>query len=353
MFGTRRSPISGGSLRSGVTAALLLAAFAADFSDLSAQARTQAIRGVTRDSASGLPAAGALVELRGPTVVRSVRSDDAGAFRFFSVPAGDYRLTVLRIGFVEQTRTLRIADRDTSLTIALTAVPRRIGAAEIRANVPAIYGTLGGLPSLNPVVGAKVQVMGARANVVSDSAGGFFVAVPKPGIYFVRIVSPGFAEERFPVEVPKDRAVDASRILDPSATQPHPGFEHLYRELDRRIEQRGMNAAIVPGSEIRAAGSTLFEALQAARSTVIRGLRLGAVCLFVNGIQKPAWMLTAIDVDEIELVELYAHRGNRTGTLVSSSSAECGNGMRPGAGYRTGIAGDPNVVRTVSIWLKR
>lgn len=314
---------------------------------------TQAIRGTTRDSSTGQLAAGALVELRGPTFVASVRSDDAGAFRFFSVPAGEYRLTILRIGYTETARTLRLANRDTTLSIALVPIPRRLGAAEIRANVPAIYGTLGGLPNLTPVSGAKVQVLGAKANVVTDSTGAFFVEVPKAGMYFVRIVTPGFAEERFPVEVPKDRAIDASRILDPSATQPHPALEHLYRELDRRIEQRGMNSAVIPGSELRAAASTPFEAIQNARSTVTRGLRLGATCLFVNGIQKHSWLLQSINVDDIEMVELYALRGNQTGTLVSASGLDCGGGMRPRAGYQSGIAGDPNVVQTISIWLKR
>jgi hypothetical protein len=336
--------------------ALLRAVFVAAFLVTPAVALaqvTQAIRGTTRDSTTGQPTAGALVELRGPTFVASVRSDDAGAFRFFSVPAGEYRLTILRIGYSETARTLRLANRDTSLAIALAPLPRRLGTAEIRANVPAIYGTLGGLPNLLPVVGARVQVLGAKADVVSDSTGAFFVEVPKPGMYFVRIVGPGFAEERFPVEVPKDRAIDASRILDPGATQPHPALEHLYRELDRRIGQRGTNSAVIPGSELRAAASTPFEAIQNARSTVTQGLRLGTTCLFVNGIQKHSWLLQSINVDDIEMVELYALRGNLSGTLVSASGLDCGNGRRPTAGYQSGIAGNPNVVQTISIWLKR
>jgi hypothetical protein len=135
---------------------------------------------------------------------------------------------------------------------------------------------------------------------------------------------------------------------------PHPALEHLYRELDRRIGQRGTNSAIIPGSEIRAAASTPFDAIQNARSTVTQGLRLGATCLFVNGIQKHMWLLSSINVDDIEMVELYALRGNKTGTLTNASGVECGSrGVTSQPGYRTGIAGDPNVVRTISIWLKK
>jgi len=242
---------------------------------VSAQGGRHSIRGVTRDSTSGRPLAGALVQLRGRSEFRSVRSDDAGQFRFAALHPGSYRLTTLRIGYAESSTEIRLAERDTTISVSLRVVAQTLAATRVRGDISAIYGIVGGLPDLRPLEGARIQVMGATLTVVTDSSGGFFIPVGRPGAYFVRISRRGFADERFPIEIPDGRAVDASRLLDPRVGASRPALEHFFAEADERLRARGYNSAFVAGSEVRAGGTALFEGLQSSPSFTRRGLRFG------------------------------------------------------------------------------
>jgi hypothetical protein len=312
----------------------------------------RAVRGVTRDSASGQHLAGALVEIRNERTRQTVRTDDAGGFRFGRVPEGRYQLSVLRIGYVELKRDLVLANRDTVLTLPLQPTARALDAARVRADVSAIYGIVGTLPDLNALPGAKVDVIGANRSVLTDSVGGFFVAVDKPGLYFVRITRAGFAEQRFPIDVPANRAVDGSRMLDPSPVVAPAALEHLWKEFDQRVRLRALNSAVVPGSEVRAHGGSLLDALQASPSFIRRGLRFGpSTCVFINGIPRPNLPLDAIRVEEVEAVEVYAMRGDGTLHLAKSWSGRgCGSNARSFT-TRPGPK-PPEEVQYVVVWVK-
>ena len=323
--------------------ALLVALLVGTTGAAFAQDARHVVRGATSDSTSNLPVAGAIVQLSGGPELRSTRSDDAGQFRFSGIPAGRYRLSVIRIGYTESARDLELADRDTTLVVRLAPITRVLGAATVRGDIAAIYGVIARFPDLRPLAGAKLRVMGANKTVTTDSAGTFFIAVEKPGTYFVRVTRDGFAEERFPVDIPGQIAVEASRMLEPGASRVPASMEHLFAEVDQRLRWRALNSAFVPGSEIRAAGSTLADGLAFSRSVVLRGLRIpGDPCLFVNG-ARSRMPLDAFDANEIEAVEVYGLRGNVTATLQCSSART----------RRPGVAGSPELVRVISVWLKR
>jgi hypothetical protein len=344
---------------------LVVLALSAVASRTDAQAnRTHVINGITRDSASGQPIAGALVQIVGGTVARRDRTNDAGQFRFAGVPAGSYRLSVLRIGYAETSRQVVLADQDTTLTFQLRPVARVLDETRIRGDVPAIYGVVARLPDLLPITGATVSVMGATKSVTTDSTGRFFVDVGRPGTYMVRMTRAGFGEMLFPIVVPELRAVEASRMLEPSTRKPVASMEHLYREIDERLRQRTpTNTALVTASEIRDAGGALWEALKRSRSVTVKGLRvpLEGGCIYVNGVWKGRFFsLDMINPDEVEAVELYGAGGDMTATLRSASP--CSDAQRrpganvmnqtPGGAYGT-VANGPEVVRKIVIWLKR
>jgi hypothetical protein len=313
------------------------------------QVRPRIVRGVTRDSATGTPVAGALVQLRGDSVVRTERSDDAGNVRFV-VPPATYRVTVLRIGYAERGISFTLGDRDTSLVFSMRPVAAALEETRIVAGVPAIYGVVARLPDLLPMADATVNVMGATKSVKTDSTGRFFIDVGKPGNYLVRMTRDGFGEMLFPVEVPAARAVEASRMLEPSTRKSPPGMEHLFAAANERLRSKGYNAALIPASELKASGGgTLLEALPGSRSMTIKGLRVGSgACIFING-RTTSMPLEAIDVNEVEAVEVYARRGDLTATLVNQS---CNGRANPGT-RTVRTQGRAEDVRYVVIWLKR
>jgi len=312
------------------------------------QGSTHTVRGTTRDAASGQPVAGALVEVRSETFRAATRSDEEGAVRLTAVPAGRYRLSVLRIGFAELVRNLVLADLDTSVELSLQAVARGLDAVRVEAGVSGIYGVVGTAKGLQPIPGARIQVIGANKSAATDTAGGFFVAVPKPGTYVVRISRPGYAELHFPIEVPKDRAVEASRLLDSTSKVAPRGLEVLWQDFDQRLRWRAMNSALVTGAELRRYGGMLSDALQGSPPVVSRSLRItGMPCLFINGTPRPDWPLDALRVEDIESVEVYGPRGEETGMLAKMwpPGRPCGGASRP-------TVNQGSTVAFVVVWLR-
>jgi hypothetical protein len=344
----RSSGIRRSCLRSAFLALLVTATFAAAKAQTP---RTHVINGVTRDSASGLPIAGALIQIRGDSALRTDRSDDAGNFRLPALAPGRYRLTVLRIGFAESVHQIGLSDRDTSIEIRLGPVARTLADARIRGKVSAVYGVVARLPDLTPLAGATVNIMGATRSATTDSTGRFFIDLGKPGSYLVRITRDGFGEMLFPVEVPAARAVETSRMLEPSTVKTAPGMEHLFAAANERLRSRQpMNSALITASELKASGGgTLRDAIPGSRSMTSKGLRIApGACIFLNG-RTTSMPLEAIDVNEVEAVEVYGRRGEMTATLVNQP---CNN--RPNPGSRTVMTpGRAEDVRYIVIWLKK
>jgi hypothetical protein len=271
---------------------------------------TRIVRGVVTDSASRQPLAGALVEVRSAAVRATDRTDEEGNFRIRGIPAGQYQVAVLRIGYAEVRREIEVAGRDVEIRLSMRAIAQRLDAFHVRGDITAIYGMVGTLPDLLPVAGARVQVLGADKEHVTDSTGGFFIPLKDPGTYIVRMTREGYAERMFPIEVPRNRAADASRMLDPGEA-PAKGLDGYYKDLDTRLRTRAAsNSAVVTGAEIRRQGRNVPDGLRSSAVFNARGLRLAdSACVFVNGIPRPGVSLESIFPEEVEAVELYAHSG--------------------------------------------
>ncbi len=315
--------------------------------------RPHAIRGIVRDSASRLPLAGALVDVRSAALRLTARTDEDGAFRFNGLLTGRYTYSILRIGFAERTGDIELTDqmRDTTVAVYMRPLPQVLDAFRVRGDVSAIYGMVGTLPDLAPLAGARVQIIGGSEAVTTGADGGFFVPAEGPGSYLVRITADGYADRLFNVEIPRGRAVEASRLLDPGAGAPK-ALEGVYDDLAQRLRFRGMNSALVSGAELRRAGSNVVDAVQASRAFTAPGLRFGpSVCLFVNGIARPGATVEAYRVDEVEAIEVYAGNGDKSGDLARRwpANAPCGQI------FRTFARGGPtaNLVRYVVIWLRK
>lgn len=309
--------------------------------DLAAQNAqgTRIIRGSVANAADNAPLSGATVELSSTRFTRRLRTDESGQFRFGTIPTGSYRLSVLRLGFAPLSQQVTVADADADLRIQLQPDARTLGAIVTKANVTAIYGGIGaaglsrnsaGERPLTAVAGARVQVLGSGVETETDSVGRFFLEVGKAGRYLVRATSPGLVPQVYPVDVEKNKAVDASRLLDSARAMQGERPEYLWKEMDKRLDLRGANSAIVTGDEVREYGGSLTSALQRAKGVNARGLRLtGSACVFVDGIHRPFFSVDAIRPEEVEAIEVYGNRGDATSSLKNSSKGKgCPDSVR-------------------------
>lgn len=321
---------------------------------------SRVIRGIVRNAADQSVISGATLDLAGPRFSRRVRSDETGRFHLGQVPVGSYRLLVLRVGFAPLRQDVQVGDSDAEVTVALTNEAETLNAIVTKANVTAIYGGIGAVgPSTNAqgektmtaVAGAKVQVLGARKEVETDSLGLFFVDVGKPGRFLVRVSRPGLATQLYTVDVPKNKAVDASRLLDSARMEVPNGRAFLWNEMDRRINMRTMNSALVSGSELRERGGSFIDAVQGTKAMGVRGMRIGAeTCVFIDGLPKPNLSLDALRIEDVEAVELYASNGDITGLLSSSwPAAPCGQTTRYVPSANSAIP----VAKWVVVWTSR
>lgn len=316
--------------------------------------RPHAIAGIVRDSVTRQPLAGAIVDVRSASLRLTARTDEAGAFRFGGLLSGRYTYSVLRIGFAEHTGEIDLSDqaRDATVDIEMRPIAQVLDAFRVRGDIAAIYGMVATLPDFRPVAGATVQVLGGSRAFTTDASGGFFVPVDNPGSYMVRITAEGFVSRLFNIEIPRGRAVEASRLVDPGPAEPA-GFEGVYQDLAQRLRYRSMSSALVPGADVRSGGSNVIDGLQASPAFSRQGLRFGSsVCLFVNGVPRPGATVEAIRVDEVEAVEVYAASGDRSGELGRQwpSGAPCGQIFRSFT-QRTGSTA--NIVRYVVVWLRK
>ena len=90
-------------------------------------------------------------------------------------------------------------------------------------------------------------------------------------------------------------------------------------------------------------------AIKYSRTFNARALRLGAqACVFVDGQPKPGLSVNTFEIEDIEAVEVYGPRGDRTGTLGGKwpPMAPCGDTGMPATGR-----GDDRI-QWIALWLK-
>ena len=309
------------------------------------------VRGIVRDAATERPLIGAIVTLRPQQgAARSTRTDDGGAFAFARVPAGTYSLGVQRLGYEPSLRTLDIAGDTEALIIGLSRMTQ-LDTVRVRAARQAIYGAVARAADMQPITDAYVQLLGTSATnrIKVDSTGQFFIPVRSPGPYVVRATAKHYSANTVSVTVPSNDGAEVAMLLD-TATASNNRLEMAFSDFRDRMLRAGSYAAVVPRTEVtRNAEADLLTALQLSPSFVVKNLRFGdTACVFVDGRARVGMSLKAVDPADVEAVEVYSAKGERSGTLSRQWPANmpCGD---TGIG-RTAPGSD--VVRWVAIWLK-
>lgn len=339
------------------TSLLVLALGVASAATVRAQG-SSTLRGTVRDSSTGVTLSGAVVELRSNAAQKSVRTDEEGRFVFSAVASGSYRVSALRVGYTVRTVDVVLNGRDSTLSISLGRTPQMLERFDVMARNEGLYGIIAGAPSLRLLAGAAVRVIGANRAATTDSLGGYSIPKLKPGNYMVRASAAGFDDQLFSVEIPRGRALEASRLLDTTLRAPVIGDQSRLDDFDRRATFRGPNSAIIPGSDLRKVGGSLREAMQGTKAMAIKGLHFGATtCVYVDGRPRPNFPLDAINIEEVEAVEVYADRNSETtGQLAKDwpRAIPCSNSTRlVMSGQQNNTSNSNSYVQWVVVWTKR
>ncbi|MEI6739787.1 MAG: carboxypeptidase regulatory-like domain-containing protein [Gemmatimonadaceae bacterium] len=316
------------------------------------------VRGTAVDAATTQSLGNVTVEFVGGGRTFSSRSDATGAFALLNVPPGRYFVTAMRVGYLPFRDSVTLGATVGQVRIELTPVTQSLLGIEVKANVTAVYGGIGsasrnrnsqGERELFAVPGAIVEVLGSGKRTVTDSLGRFFLELPKPGTYLMHASAPGLQDDIYAVVVPNKKAVEASRLLEPTDAPEPIGRQTLLREMDRRLGWRSMTSALVTGEELRAIGGQLSDALPRTKGATLRGLRIGATtCVFVDGVPKPGYSIDGVRPESVAAVELYGPNGDPTNSVASAwpKGAPCGDELRNNAPI-----GDPRAIaRYAVIW---
>ncbi len=140
--------------------------------------------GTVVTAATGAPVAGATVSIAG--TLNSSTTDASGNFSL-NQPAGNFTLTVLKIGFLPETTTAFTLTAGASVpvgTIKLSVAPSTITGT--------VVSSLGG-----NVAGATVAFSGTSATASTDSAGTFSITLPA-GTFAASITAGGYTSQTTP-----------------------------------------------------------------------------------------------------------------------------------------------------------
>jgi hypothetical protein len=180
----------------GLLAAALLSGLAA--LPAAAQREVHTVRGVVRN-VDGTPVSGAEITLASPH--RVAQTDSAGRFRLDSVPAGERRLRVRRIGYLSTNPLVAVPQTEgATLQVILLQIAQQLDPLVVAIDRRAIRGVVGDT-GYRALPGTMVELLGTPRYMVTDSVGRFAFAELKPGHYMLRVSRVGYVARLIPLEI--------------------------------------------------------------------------------------------------------------------------------------------------------
>jgi hypothetical protein len=178
------------------------------------------------------------------------------------------------------------------------------------------------------------------------------------------VTQPGFAEDVLPVTVRRDQVVESSRLLEESSE--HGISAGLWDDFDQRLRWKPITSALITGSELRASGATIPDALPVSPEFIKKQLTFSSdgVCLFVNGTPRPGMTLNMIRIEDVRAIEVYSDQIKDQMVIglqkLWPPKLKCGDGFgevgsdtrRPKALNSTPIRPKPPAARWIVIWTK-
>jgi len=305
------------------------------------------VTGTVRDSAGG-PLTGAEVLL----AERRVLTTAQGNFRFDSLPAGSHLITVRLVGYTAHRARITVRAGSWHWNFVLRPATPVLPTLRVDARWTGIYGTVSD-SSLQPLAGIRLQLVGrGGGEVTTDSSGRFAFLSAREGQYVLRTAPPGYAEERWFIDLRKGEGVEYAIRLRPSRVLAAKADEVAVEELGRRLVLNLRNDRLNAGGLERYGSLNLCDVPRIAAR--VKGPR-DDLTIILNGIEVLSSMsvrdLCSWRADEVELVE-FGETVCRdvTRTLVDLLKVWCVRFNKRGSGTsRNGSQGGAFVV----IWERR
>ncbi|HEY7533569.1 MAG TPA: carboxypeptidase regulatory-like domain-containing protein, partial [Nitrospiraceae bacterium] len=247
-----------------------------------------------------------------------------GSFRLDSIPLGPQFVTIRRIGYSSFRSTINV--RETSrYEFVLVRAAYVLPAVYARAPRLGVYGTVGDT-NLAPLSGVIVQLAGrGPQQTVSDSNGRFAFSTATAGLYVVRVVHPGFAEERLFLEVTDRDGVEIALRLRRSFENTSLVDEVALRELSTRLVANLADDRVSPAQLSRYGSLSLCEVNRIAQRI---GRGTDSLAIILNGVSvlegRSLRDLCSWQAAEVQLIEFGENIcRDVTRTLVDMMNAWC------------------------------
>jgi carboxypeptidase family protein len=156
---------------------------------LHAQRQLHTVRGAVKDT-EGAGVANVEILLESPS--RSTRTDTTGRFALDSVPEGERRILVRRIGYLALRFTVKVpqAPADT-LRVIMVQIPQQLAPIDVQVERKGIYGVVGDT-AYHALPGTLVEVLGARIADTTDERGRFAFEALKERQFVLRVSRVGY-----------------------------------------------------------------------------------------------------------------------------------------------------------------
>ncbi len=347
--------------------ALALMALIASVVGAQATSAPATIVGTVRDPA-GAPIVGAEVVLRElGKDIRSVRADARGAFVMSGVTRGIYNIWFRRLGYssVDYNWAASAGMTDT-VTATLSQLPHGLDPVVVREREDRLMkGTSSVLGLVVDTEGAAVEeasvdLVGADRGGMTRANGGFLFKPLQPGPYVVRVRKLGYAPQMVTMSLldqedrevvvrlrPLTPSLDAVQVIAQSGYGD--GGKRAYEELDQRLRWRGVRNIVLGPEELRhykglpldwvapVRGATQLSAMRGRRGgsrsinpagTSTGGARSGLsaegdACVLINGRDFQMRPISSYNINEIEMLEIYASGSEDTRTVRDYMRRPC------------------------------
>lgn len=281
---------------------------------LPAQDRSTVTVAIRAENGDSLPFARVRATARGTDISTSANVRGQAVL---SLPVGRVRLAVSTLGYETVEREVTIDQRPQTLQVVLRAIARQLSDVEVRAQWIGIRGGVGDETTHQPLPGAVVTTSRPALRVVTDSNGRFEIPLPKAEAVLLQIERPGYRTRPVRVEVLKDQPTDVVFFLAPGEDPRH--MKVALSDLRHRMAMAKINAFTADRNQInQSKGVNLYDAIVSSGLLQKHHLTMGkSICLFVDGMARPNFPVSTIQVDDVEFIEVYGPRSEMTGTLMA------------------------------------
>ena len=245
---------------------------------------------------------GADVVIRAPR--RQVKTDAYGQFRLADLDTGTYELTVRRIGYEIALQSYQVTDSGGAARFCLVPDPRGLPAMITSATRAGLSGVIGD-STYQPLRGAEVRAVAEGQRAITDSAGGFHLALKK-GTYALVVTKPGFGRQFVSVTIPADSGRQIAVWLG-SPERSERRLAAAHEEMRTRMLNAVSNRfGLLSSEDLAKTEANLVGAAQAAARWRVRD---DCEAVVDGGPYKlPLYM---IDKQDVSLIEIYVPKPPR------------------------------------------